>query len=325
MEFKKKIIFIVVLGFVIVVVLMSGMLFYSENNMVNEIEIQLMFLMQQWVEQIVSVKLEVLVKEFQVFFDEVEVFGIIIEKLVVIGIQEFESEGYKFGEGDYVEFFNEIFMEYFEMVVVVDSRISFVYFGDKYGNMFIYLEQEFFEGYDLCVRFWYQEVVKVGKGVWSDFYQDVLSGKWVVIYVVFIYCNGELIGVIGFDVFIDIFVNEIKSVKVGEIGYVYVVNEDGFIIVYLNEQYVMKFNVFEQESFKLIVDIVRSGKDSGVVMYEWQGVKVIVVGYKIFSMGWYVFIKVLIVEVIEGVMVVIRIVQDNIQKIMYMMIVFFFL
>lgn len=59
-------------------------------------------------------------------------------------------------------------MEHFETVAAADSRISSVYFGDKYGNMFIYPEQELPEGYDPRVRPWYQEAVKAGKGVWSD-------------------------------------------------------------------------------------------------------------------------------------------------------------
>ncbi len=173
------------------------------------------------------------------------------------------------------------------------------------------------------MRPWYQEAVKAGKGVWSDPYQDASSGKWVVTYAVPIYRNGELIGVIGLDVFIDTLVNEIKSVKVGETGYAYVVNEDGLIIAHPNEQYVMKLNVFEQESLKPIADIVRSGKDSGgVVTYEWQGgVKATAAGYKIPSTGWYVFTKVPTAEVTEGVMAVIRTVQDNTQKTTYMMIV----
>ncbi len=146
MEFKKKIISIVVLGFVIVAVLTSGMLLYSENNMANEIETQLTPpLMQQWAEQTVSAKSEALAKEFQAFFDEVEALGTTTEKLAVIGIQELESEGYKFGEGgDYVEPpLNEILMEHFETVAAADSRISSVYFGDKYGNMFIYQSRSF--------------------------------------------------------------------------------------------------------------------------------------------------------------------------------------
>lgn len=322
MEFKKKILSIVVLGFVIVAVLTSGMLLYSENNMENEIEDKLTPLMRQWAEQTVNAKSEALAKEFQAFFTQVEVLGRVTKHNTQTALDTMENNyNIEFGSPGYDKTLGYLLNLAFSGIQQADSRISSIYFGDKYGNMFIYPEQDLPEGYDPRVRPWYQEAVKAGKGLWSDPYQDASTGRWVITYAVPIYRNGELIGVIGLDVFIDTLVDTIKSVKVGETGYAYVVNEDGLIIAHLNKEYVMKLNVFEQESLKPIADIVRSGKDYGVVTYEWQGVESTAAGYRIPSTGWYVFTKVPTAEVSEGVMAVIRTVGDNLQRTMYMMIV----
>ncbi|WP_048151472.1 methyl-accepting chemotaxis protein [Palaeococcus ferrophilus] len=320
MEFKKKILSIVILGFVIVAVLASAMMFYTEKSMASKLDTNLAPLMQQWAEETVSAKSEALANDFEAFFMSIENLGVVTQRNTIEDIKDMESSGVKFGDPGYNVLLEGMLMKDFSAITAANSKISSVYFGDVNGNMFIYPEQELPAGYDPRVRPWYQAAVKAGEGVWSDPYQDASSGKWVITYAVPIYKDGSLIGVIGLDVFIDTLVDQIKNVKIGRTGYAYVVNEDGLIIAHPNKEYIMKLNVFEQESLKPVADIVKSGKDHDVVTYTWQGVQSTAAGHRIPSTGWYVFAKVPTAEVSEGVTNAVNTTRETIRNMVYMMI-----
>ncbi|WP_010477549.1 methyl-accepting chemotaxis protein [Thermococcus zilligii] len=319
MEFKKKILSVVVLGLVVLAVLASGMLLYNKNTMAGQINNEVGPLIQGWAEQSVSAKSEALANNFEAFFQGVEVLGRATSSLIQIAISDMEAEGYRFGEGNYAQALDNILMKRFKAIADAESKVSSVYFGDVNGNMFIYPKQQLPPGYDPRVRPWYQGAVQSRKEVWTDPYQDASTGKWVITYAVPVYWNGKLVGVIGLDVFIDTLVEEIKNAKVGDTGYAYVVNKEGLTIAHPNKDYVMKLNVFQEESLKPVADIVRSGKASGVVTYTWNGVQVTAAGYRIPSTGWYVFARVPTAEVTQGVVKVINTVSEQMQRTAYLM------
>ncbi|AIU70937.1 chemotaxis protein [Thermococcus eurythermalis] len=292
MEFKKKILVVVVLGLALLTAMGGGMILYAGNQVVVSIQDGMAPIIEDQAKDAVQAKAEALAGEFEAFFNEVEALGRATQELTVISLEDLKSEGYEFGSPGYEDTLNEIIQEHFTVIAKAEPKISAVYFGDVNGNMFIYPEQELPEGYDPRVRPWYQEAVAKNGPTWSEPYQDASTGKWVVTYTIPVYYNGKLVGVVGLDVFIDTLTEKVDTVKIGETGYAYVVGPDGMTYMHPNHDYIMKLNVFKEESLKPIADIVRSGKEEDVVVYTWNGATAVAAGVKIPSTGWYVFAKV---------------------------------
>ena len=313
MEFKKKILAIVVLGVALVAVIGAGMLLYSGNSVARSVNEGMQPIVEDQAKDAVQAKAEALANEFEAFFNEVEALGRATQELTIISLDDLKSEGVEFGSPGYEDALNEIIQEHFSVITEAEPKISSVYFGDVNGNMFIYPEQELPEGYDPRVRPWYKKAVQVNGPAWSEPYEDASSGKWVVTYAIPVYYEGKLVGVIGVDVFIDTLTEKIDKAKIGDTGYAFVVGPDGMTYMHPNHDYIMKINVFDQESLKPIADIVRSGKDEDVVVYTWQGVPAVAAGVKIPSTGWYVFAKVPKNEIAAATMAVVEDMDENIK------------
>lgn len=70
--------------------------------------------------------------------------------------------------------------------------------------------------YDLCMCFWYKDVVSVGKQIIIIVYSDVITGVLFVMIVEFVCFNGNMSGVVGVDVFIDQLIVDVISMDVGK-------------------------------------------------------------------------------------------------------------
>ncbi|WP_367883458.1 PDC sensor domain-containing protein [Thermococcus peptonophilus] len=298
MEFKKKIVGIVVVALLLVTVLASAMIFYTGSHTSAVIKDKMQPVVEDQAREAVMAKAESLAEQFSGFFDSVEALGRATKELTIISLNDLQSEGVSFGDPGYAEKLRPILLEHFEVITKAEPKLSAVYFGDVNGNMFIYPEQELPPDYDPRVRPWYQKAVQVNGPTWSEPYEDASSGKWVITYAIPVYYNGKLVGVIGLDVFIDELTKTIDTVKIGQTGYAYVVGQDGTIYMHPNHDYIMKLNVFKEPSLKSVADIIRSGKDKDVAIYTFNGgVTAVAAGVKIPNTGWYVFAKVPVSEI----------------------------
>lgn len=266
---------------------------------------------------------EVLFKEMEKSVQEliIEEVGMIIVSVVELGVRFFDDyfdkmcmmgdvvvqdvlEVYlKYDESDFQ--FKVFFFKCFEMVKNFDFNVVYVYFGSIIGGMYMWFDEFFLEGYDFCVRLWYKEVVDKNGLVWIEFYKDVLMGKWIVIFFEFVYINGEFVGVIGVDVFVLILIDQVKQIKIGQIGYIVILNKDGIIIVYFDESFVQKFNIYDDLNLVSFVGELDKNKEIGWIRYIFKGVDKIG-GYKRMKMiGWIVLVMVFINELIDLMMNVI--------------------
>ncbi len=314
MEFKKKILAVFILGLALIGTVGGVMVLYSGNKTVDQINTRMQPVVEEQAKEAVQAKAEALANEFEAFFNEVEALGKVTQELAVVSLDDLKSEGVEFGSPGYADVLKEIINERFAVIAKAESKISSVYFGDVNGNMFIYPEQELPEGYDPRVRPWYQEAVQANGPVWSEPYQDAVTGKWVVTYAIPVYYNGKLVGVVGLDVFIDTLTEKIDKVKIGKTGYAFVIGPDGMTYMHPDHSNIMKVNVFNVEALKPIADVVRSGKDEGVVVYTWQGVTSVAAGVKIPSTGWYVFARVPEQEMSAGTLEVVRTLEKDVRS-----------
>jgi len=315
MEFKKKILAVVILGLALVAALAGGMMLYSGKNTTETIREGMVPVVENQAKDAVEAEAKAIANEFEAFFRGIEALGVTTKGLTVTALDELKESGYNFGDPGYADKLNPILMSEFEAVETAEPRISSVYFGDANGNMFIYPEQQLPEGYDPRVRPWYQEAVRANGPVWSEPYEDAATGKWVVTFAIPVYYEGKIVGVVGMDVFIDTLAQTIDQAKIGETGYAYVVGQDGTVYMHPNHDYIMNFNVFKEESLKTVADIIRSGKDTGTAVYTWEGVQSVVAGVKIPSTGWYAFAKVPTEEVSAATMAVIEDVSNAATRI----------
>ncbi|RKX46011.1 MAG: methyl-accepting chemotaxis protein [Thermotogae bacterium] len=285
MQFKKKIILPNIVGIIVLIVVFSGMMFYAEDQVGDNIVKELL---EPTIQQSGELSKEIaygVAKSFEGFFDGIEGLGKVASDAVIQTNKEYTKNDPRY---------KAVLLNRFKSIAAADTRISNVYFGDVEGNMFIYPEQELPEGYDPRVRPWYQAAANTGKGVWTDPYEDAFTGKWVVTYAVPVYENGKLIGVLGIDVYIDALVQEALKIKVGETGYVAVMNKDGLTLIHPKEEYIMKLNVMNEPDLKPLADAIRSGQERGFVSYEWKDLNgntvEKVAGFsRIKNTGWVVF------------------------------------
>ncbi|SKB32601.1 methyl-accepting chemotaxis protein [Malaciobacter marinus] len=104
------------------------------------------------------------------------------------------------------------------------------------------------DDYDSRTRPWYKQAVKDKKAGISKPYIDVTTKKLVVtVYTPFIK-NGEVLGVIGSDIFIDTIVESVLNIKLKNTGFGYLVHDDGTLLIHKNKDLVNK----QSEVFKQI-------------------------------------------------------------------------
>jgi methyl-accepting chemotaxis protein len=111
--------------------------------------------------------------------------------------------------------------------------------------------------------------------------------------------GGKLVGVIGVDVFVSSLIEQAKDIKIGQSGYIVIMNRDGTIIVHPNESLVQKFSIHDDPGLASLADELDKNKDRGWVRYTFGGVDKIA-GYKrMKTTGWIVLATVPINELTD--------------------------
>lgn len=74
---------------------------------------------------------------------------------------------------------------------------------------------------------WYYKAIKEGKGTWLEPYFFPGHNKQLISYVIPMYINSELLGVVGFDMDFESLVNSVSDISVYEKGYAVLLASDG--------------------------------------------------------------------------------------------------
>ena len=86
---------------------------------------------------------------------------------------------------------------------------------------------------DEHVGWWYVPTIS-GNATWFEAYYDANIGRYVISYVVPMYKDGKLIGVMGADIFTEYIVNLVKEVSVFNSGQGAVLKSDGTVLYHPN-------------------------------------------------------------------------------------------
>ena len=108
------------------------------------------------------------------------------------------------------------------------------------------------DNFDSRVRPWYKKAVLLGKSGISEPYIDISTKKLVVTVFTPLNQNGEFIGVVGSDIFLDTVVDTILDVKIANTGFAFLTDENSKILIHKNKELLNKqsslFNQVKKQS-----------------------------------------------------------------------------
>lgn len=114
----------------------------------------------------------------------------------------------------------------------VEKNILAAYFGMADKRTIMYPEADL-SNFDPTSREWYKAAVQNnGQVVWSDPYIDIVTGKTVLTASIAVNENGKNIGVVGLDISIQDLSQTMSDAKIGEEGYIFVLDPNGIALVH---------------------------------------------------------------------------------------------
>jgi diguanylate cyclase (GGDEF)-like protein/PAS domain S-box-containing protein len=94
---------------------------------------------------------------------------------------------------------------------------------------------------DIKNKSWYISAVKGNSNVWSDSYLDDVTGKSVITVSKALYKDGRLIGVLGIDFSIDSLIEYISNIKLGDTGYIMLLDSSYKIMAEYDDNQIGKY------------------------------------------------------------------------------------
>lgn len=116
----------------------------------------------------------------------------------------------------------------------------FSYFGSADGVMTMYPPDELPPDYDPRKRPWYADAVAVGDSTLTEPYTDASTGQLIVTATTPVSDDGNLLGVVGGDIDIGILGDLVRSIDLGGIGYGFLVNDQGTVLIHPNAEFTLK-------------------------------------------------------------------------------------
>lgn len=144
--------------------------------------------------------------------------------------------------------------------------------------------------YDPTSRSWYKAAVNSETPIITEPYTDVQSNRQVITCAVRVHLNGEMVGVLGADIFIDYLADVVNAIKADENGYAALLTSDGKIVCHENEEFLP---VVDANGNDVMVNLSDTSKDfvqpsEGEFVYftDYDGQRVRFCEQIIPSTGW---------------------------------------
>lgn len=225
---------------------------------------------------------------------------------------EKEFEGYIFGVQMIAENINartildrpdreEFLMNAFAGFVKHYPNAYQMYIGTNDGVIRIHPAFEFDDSYDPRARGWYKLAEETESSGWTAMYQDAVTGNWSISGAAPIYSlTNKYIGAVATSLNLSEVSKMIGDVRVGEQGYVFVLDDQARVVAHPDPSQVGK--ILPVEEIKGVID---AGATEGIVDYQYQNAdglvsdKYAVYSY-IDSLGWYIMTSMYYDEIRES-------------------------
>lgn len=130
---------------------------------------------------------------------------------------------------------------YFEAVKTSHDDIDYIFLGTNEGGYMEYPRFKPQAEYDPTQRPWYKNAITTDEITISDPFVTAVTNKMVVSFTKKIKNNSQDVGVVGIGVSVEELTKNIKNIKVGENGYLIVMNQNNKIVVSpVHEDWVLK-------------------------------------------------------------------------------------
>lgn len=166
---------------------------------------------------------------------------------------------------------NEIWLKKsFQSFLNTHKDVVGAYYGLSSGKMLIMPDQKLPEGFNPTQRDWYKQAVeKKGQVIITPPYEDALEkGRYLVTFAKAVADekSGQVLGVVGIDVKLSTLSEAIASMKIGNDGYVALLDPSGKVIAHKNKDLLNKDSKSEAWIDKVISN--KEGKGKAVVGNE---------------------------------------------------------
>ncbi|MBM7869693.1 methyl-accepting chemotaxis protein [Clostridium pascui] len=186
--------------------------------------------------------------------------------------------------------------------VHTDSMAVYIATHDK--RLFVYPKVNLPKGFDPTARLWYQQAMKAGKMTWTEPYVDEASGKLTVTVAKPVRnSKGELIGVVGADISLDVLSKLVSETRLGKEGHFFIANSKGNILAHTDK-------VFNNKEIpvKDILDAVTS-KKSDTIEYSYNGENNFAVFTTNNKTGWSIVGEMSYSEIHESLSVIFKVIS----------------
>jgi len=116
----------------------------------------------------------------------------------------------------------------------------YAYFGSADGVMTMNPPDELPPDYDPRKRPWYGDAVAIGDSTLTEPYTDASTGQLIVTATTPVFDGSKLLGVVGGDINISILGELVRSIDLGGIGYGFLVNDQGTVLIHPNADFTLK-------------------------------------------------------------------------------------
>ncbi|MCQ2009690.1 methyl-accepting chemotaxis protein [Sporolactobacillus sp. STSJ-5] len=161
---------------------------------------------------------------------------------------------------DNVQKNNEEIQQDFQNVLSSNTKYQAITYASAKGDIVRSPMYFFDKGYDPTAEQWYKDGVGGnGQSMWTDPYTDSVTKQNVVSVVQAIVDNGQVKGVIKMDLFIQSIIKQVSEAKLGDSGYVALLDSKGTYIASPKKSQLGK-NVAGQDFYKTMRSMGKSGK-----------------------------------------------------------------
>lgn len=155
-------------------------------------------------------------------------------------------------------------------------------------------------------REWYTASALTGKLYYSTPYLDSDTMKPIITISKAVYRDGELLGVLAADIFVDVLVDMIHNANVAEGSYAFLVDQNMGVIAHPNTAYdypdvPKKIMDVPDAPYAPLVDALQTGTDAMVFVTDYDGVTRGISTSRMTNTGWYVCIATSKNELAKGV------------------------
>ncbi|QLG88079.1 methyl-accepting chemotaxis protein [Chitinibacter bivalviorum] len=120
------------------------------------------------------------------------------------------------------------------------AHFDAVYLGTNDKKMFSTHDLGLPPGYDPTGRPWYQQALKEDKTIMTPPYVDAGTKQLTLSFAAPVKKNGQLIGVVAADIFLDAIVKDVLNIKMTGNGYAILVGKEGNVLVHSDQSKVTK-------------------------------------------------------------------------------------